>query len=150
MCDSRHSARKSLPATTRPPGPTISTSPMILTARAIFARHLLEPPQRPGVQSTNRCVALRTSTRVILQSRQQRSLSQYVPEITEVLTGLPTRSFLMASWSSAATAESTSLRSSVDFSRGNAAQHGLPGQIPACYLIFDLLAQDERDRRPQP
>jgi hypothetical protein len=45
-------------------------------------------PGSGGVQSTNRCISLRSLDTVALQSRQHRSLTRYFPEIAEAVAEL--------------------------------------------------------------
>jgi hypothetical protein len=95
----------------------------------------------PRVQSTNRCLAFRQPRgRVVLQSRQQRSLTRYFPEVVvalhEQLSGgvVLDGEFLVC------------CGGRLDFAALQHRLHGRrsgkcpAGQAPACLVIFDILA----------
>jgi ATP-dependent DNA ligase len=58
-------------------------------ARQVVGCSLAAAHCHPGVQSARRCLAFRTAEGVLLQSRQQRPLTRYFPEVAAALAAQP-------------------------------------------------------------
>jgi ATP-dependent DNA ligase len=103
-----------------------------------------------GVQSTNRCITLRSLGTVALQSRQCRSLTRYFPEIVGAVAELDVDVVLngeLVCWN----------EGRVDFAALQRRLHPsdtraqeLAGSMPAAYVVFDILALAGTDVRTRP
>jgi ATP-dependent DNA ligase len=97
-----------------------------------------------------RCLAHRGSDRVALQSRQQRPLTRYFPEIVAALEQLDTAVVLdgeLVLWREGRL-DFPGLQQRVHPADARARQLSLAS--PAAFVVFDLLALDHRDVRPLP
>src|SRR5918994_3638150 len=114
------------------------------------------PRDRPGGWAFEpkfdgfRCLAFRSRGRVALQSRQQRPLGRYFPEIVDAVAELATDAVLdgeVVVWRDGHldfTALQQRLHPSADRARRMAVA------LPACFVVFDLLARNGVDLRTRP
>jgi ATP-dependent DNA ligase len=97
-----------------------------------------------------RCIAFRSTDRVQLQSRQQRSLTRYFPEISAAVASLDVAAVLdgeLVLWH----------RGKLDFGAlqqrlhpANSRASFLARTLPSSYVVFDVLAIDAADMRSRP
>src|SRR3954447_2697926 len=88
---------------------------------------------------------------VVLQSRQQRSLSDAFPDITTALAPLAERGVVLDGELVVWRAGRLDFAALQDRLRsGPARARNLALQLPAAYVVFDLLAVDHTDLRDQP
>jgi ATP-dependent DNA ligase len=98
-----------------------------------------------------RCLAFRDGDRVDLRSRHDRPLARYFPEVVDAIRGLPARRVVLDG-------ELILVRASgFDFAALMSRLHPaasrverLRGELPATYIAFDLLAEDDLDLRDRP
>jgi ATP-dependent DNA ligase len=97
-----------------------------------------------------RCIAHRGERRVALQSRQQRQLTGYFPEIVAALQELDVEVVLggeLVCWTEGRI-DFAALQRRLYPAATRAQQ--LSVEMPAAYVVFDLLALDGTDMRPKP
>lgn len=105
-----------------------------------------------------RALIFRNHDELFIQSRDQKPLNRYFPELTEpLLSQLPTRCVLDGEIVIAQQHGLDGARSQLDFEALQLRLHPaasraklLSQQIPASVIFFDLLALDERDLRTEP
>jgi ATP-dependent DNA ligase len=121
---------------------------------AVNADHLPEAPGGGWSYEAKfdgfRCLAHRRAERVALQSRQQRPLTRYFPEIVTALEQLDTAVVLdgeLVLWREGRL-DFAALQQRVHPADARARQLSLAR--PASFVVFDLLALDHRDVRPLP
>ena len=114
------------------------------------------PPDRPGGWAWEpkfdgfRCIAFRSSERVVLQSRQQRPLTRYFPEIVAAVGALSREVVLdgeLVVWHEARL-DFAALQQRIHPADARARQLSIAR--PASYIVFDLLARDGLDIRRLP
>ncbi len=98
-----------------------------------------------------RCIAFRESERIHLQSKAGQPLARYFPDIVDAITRLPAQQFvldgeLVVSVSGALSFDELQLRLHPAASR----VLKLSKAHPAMYIVFDLLAENERSYLKQP
>jgi ATP-dependent DNA ligase len=97
-----------------------------------------------------RCLAYRGRDRVVLQSRQQRPLGRYFPEIVDAVAQLDTSVVLdgeLVLWREGRF-DFTALQQRLHPAGSRAGV--LAATLPASYVVFDVLALDHQDLRVQP
>src|SRR5687768_14776598 len=97
-----------------------------------------------------RCVAFRSRGRVALQSRQQRPLGRYFPEIVDAVGELAADAVLdgeLVVWNDRHL-DFAALQQRLHPSASRAAR--LAVALPACFVVFDLLARSGLDLRARP
>ena len=97
-----------------------------------------------------RCVAFRSRGRVALQSRQQRPLGRYFPEIIAAVTELAADAVLdgeLVVWNDRHL-DFAALQQRIHPSASRAGR--LAVALPACFVVFDLLARSGVDLRARP
>jgi ATP-dependent DNA ligase len=97
-----------------------------------------------------RCVAFRSQGRVALQSRQQRPLGRYFPEIVDAVTEVADEVVLdgeLVVWHDGHL-DFAALQQRVHPSASRASR--LAVALPACFVVFDLLARNGVDLRARP
>ena len=97
-----------------------------------------------------RCISFRSGERVRLQSRQQRPLTQYFPEIAAAVGGLDVDLVLdgeVVLWHEAG---STSQRLQLRLRPAESRAHALARSMPASYVVFDMLELAGVDLRARP
>ena len=97
-----------------------------------------------------RCVAFRSRDRVALQSRQQRPLGRYFPEIVAAVGELATDAVLdgeLVVWN-AGHLDFAALQQRLHPSASRVGR--LAVALPACFVVFDLLARGGVDLRARP
>ena len=97
-----------------------------------------------------RCVAFRSRDRVALQSRQQRPLGRYFPEIVDAVGELATDAVLdgeLVVWNDRHL-DFAALQQRIHPSASRAGR--LAVALPACFVVFDLLARSGVDLRARP
>jgi ATP-dependent DNA ligase len=96
-----------------------------------------------------RCLAYRGRDRVVLQSRQQRPLGRYFPEIVDAVAQLDTSVVLdgeLVLWREGRF-DFTALQQRL---HPAASRAGVLAALPASYVVFDVLALNHQDLRAQP
>lgn len=124
--------------------------------KPMLAKAVHELPRTPGLLYEPkwdgfRCVVFRDGDEVVLGSRNDRPLTRYFPELVELLKdALPERCVvdgeIVLVTEGGLDFETLQLRLHPAASRVNK----LAAETPASFVVFDLLALDDRDLTPEP
>ncbi|UUV33254.1 ATP-dependent DNA ligase [Amycolatopsis roodepoortensis] len=130
--------------------------PVMPPVKPMLAKAVHELPRTPGLLYEPkwdgfRCVVFRDGDEVVLGSRNDRPLTRYFPELVELLKdALPERCVvdgeIVLVTEGGLDFETLQLRLHPAASRVNK----LAAETPASFVVFDLLALDDRDLTPEP